>query len=75
VYDELAPSHSITSSAVICIDSDGKTERLRGLEVDDVLKLRRLLNRKIRWFLASEDAIEIRSNLSNLRWHVEIVGN
>ena len=37
----------------------GKAERLRGLEVDDQLKLGRCLHRKVGRLLASQDAIDI----------------
>src|SRR5215472_18514120 len=53
----------------------GEAERLRGFEVDEVLKLRRLLNRKIGWFLPPENTIEQGSDLPDLRRNVEVVGN
>src|SRR6516165_8075067 len=50
-----------------------EAKRLRGLEIDEVLEFLWLLHRKIGWFFASEDAVEIGSNLPNLRQNVEIV--
>ena len=65
--DELAPSHSITSSARA--SSDGGTveaERLRGLEIDHQLVLGRRLHRQVGGLLALEDAIDVACRLSVL---------
>ena len=40
---------------------DGDAERLRGLEIDNELELRRLLYRKLARFFALQDAIRILS--------------
>src|SRR6516162_1086173 len=41
-----------------------EAKRLRGLEIDEVLEFLWLLHRKIGWFFASEDAVEIGSNFA-----------
>ena len=42
---------------------DGKAERLGGLEVDDEINFRSLLDRQIGWFLAFENAPGIDGSL------------
>ena len=58
--DELAPLHSITSSARA--SSDGRhveAERLRGLEVDGHFELGRRLHRQVGGLGAAQDAVDI----------------
>lgn len=45
----------------------GRTERLRGLQIDDVLKPRRLLDGKVGWLLAAQDPVEVGGALAELR--------
>ena len=58
--DELAASHSITSSARASrVGGDIEAERLRGLEVDHELEFRRLQDRQIGGFGALENAANV----------------
>src|SRR5215472_9829806 len=45
----------------------GKVERLRGLQIDGVLKPRRLLDGKAGWLLAAQDPVEVGGALAELR--------
>ena len=74
--DELAPLHSITSSARA---SSGRrnveAERLGGLEVDDQLVLGRRLHRQVGRLLALEDAVDVAGGASILVDQVRPVGD
>ncbi len=57
---ELAPLHSITSSArASSVGGTVEAERLGGLEVDDQLVLGRRLHRQVGRLLALEDAVDV----------------
>ena len=57
--DELAPLHSITSSARASSMGGSEAERLGGPEVDRQARIGRLHDRQIGWFRALEDAADI----------------
>ena len=58
--DELAPPHSITSSArASSVGGTVEAERLGGLEVDHQLVLGRRLHRQVGRLLALEDAVDV----------------
>ena len=58
--DELAPLHSITSSArASSVGGTVEAERLGGLEVDHQLVLGRRLHRQVGRLLALEDAVDV----------------
>ena len=74
--DELAPLHSITSSARA--SSDGGTvepERLGGLEIDHQLVLGRRLHRQVGRLLALEDAIDVAGRAPVLVDEIRPVGD
>ena len=63
--DELAPPHSITSSArASSVGGTVEAEHPRGLEVDDQLELGRLHDRQVRRLRALEDAAGINAYLT-----------
>ena len=63
--DELAPLHSITSSArASSVGGTVEAERLGGLEVDDQLELGGLLDRQVGRLLALEDPAGIDADLT-----------
>ena len=74
--DELAPLHSITSSARAssdCRHVDAKC--LGGLEIDHQFVLGRRLYRQVGWLLALEDAIDIASGAAVLVDKIRPVGD
>src|SRR5258705_9103624 len=52
----------------------GEAERLRGLEIDDKFELGRLLNGKIGWIGALQDAIHIVSTTPEHCWVTRPIG-
>ena len=74
--DELAPFHSITSSARASSDRRHvEAERLRGLEVDHEFVLSRRLHREVGWLLAFKDTIDVAGCATHLVESVEPVGD
>ena len=74
--DELAPVHSITSSARASSDGGhGEAECLGGLEVDHQLEIGRQLDRQIGRLLAFEDAINIAGRATVLVEPIDPVGD
>ena len=70
--DELAPPHSITSSArASSVGGTVEAERLGGLEVDHQLVLGRRLHRQVGRLLALEDAVDIAGRAPVL---VDVIG-
>ena len=64
--DELAPPHSITSSArASSVGGTSRPSALAVLQVDDQLELGRLQDRQVGWLLALEDATGIDAGLAN----------
>ena len=74
--DELAPLHSITSSArASSVGGTVEAERLGGLEVDHQLVLGRRLHRQIGRLLALEDAIDVAGRAPVLSSVIRPVGD
>ena len=48
---------------------DGEAEGFRGLEVDDELELRRLLDGEVAWLRALEDLVHVGSGLAGIGSH------
>ena len=61
--DELAPPHSITSSAARAARRHVEAERLGGLEIDDQFELGRLLDRQVGRLGALENAAGVDAGL------------
>ena len=71
--DELAPPHSITSSARASTRRRHvEAERLGGLEVDDQLEFGRRLHWQVGGLLALEDAIDVAGSQPEL---VDLIGS
>ena len=74
--DELAPLHSITSSArASSVGGTVEAERLGGLEIDDQFVLGRRLHRQVGRLLALEDAIDVAGGAPVLVDEIGPIGN
>ena len=74
--DELAPPHSITSSArASSVGGTVEAERLRGLEIDDQLVLGRRLHRQVGRLLALENAVDVAGRAAVLVEKIRPIGD
>ena len=74
--DELAPPHSITSSArASTVGGTVEAERLGGLEIDHQLVLGRRLHRQVGRLLALEDAVDVAGRAPVLVDEIRSIGD